>query len=262
MEERTKLRNQLFEKYFENQEGIELTTFVNRMSFITDTWKHLHKLLEENVRHYDSYSRLEMLKRIEHRGINYVIIKLDLWKYIIIDIDHNKVLEKEEIQSTFEERFFLIHFAEEKSSSEDYLDMYSFPKYQGNIQEFIAFYLKNQEILMLPTRIYYKLTIDEAWTYFSLNFASGKAQLGFQTPDQYLYEQLFFYSDLTPFGMQDAISRIGIEKMREMFERIKSIKIPKECIPTDIYEKFFASFEITQPENTSGPMLIKKNENR
>jgi len=38
--------------------------------------------------------------------------------------------------------------------------------------------------------------------------------------------------------MQDAQNKIGLEKMQEMFERIKDIKIPKEVIPYDLYQQF------------------------
>lgn len=32
--------------------------------------------------------------------------------------------------------------------------------------------------------------------------------------------------------MQDAQQKIGLEKMREICEKIKEIKIPKSCIPS------------------------------
>ena len=38
--------------------------------------------------------------------------------------------------------------------------------------------------------------------------------------------------------MQDAQSRIGLEKMKEMFTRIKTIKIPLDVIPHDLYEQY------------------------
>ena len=59
--------------------------------------------------------------------------------------------------------------------------------------------------------------------------------MSFQTPNQFLYEQLWFNSDLSPSGMQDA-QLIGKERMNEMFDEVKNIKIPNELIPPIILE--------------------------
>lgn len=90
----------------------------------------------------------------------------------------------------------------------------------------------------LSTNVHYRLEVDEAWTYFHIDFANAEAQMGFQTKDQYLYEQLFLRYDLTPSRMQDTQNKIGIGKMQEMFDRIKNLKIPKEVIPNDLYQQF------------------------
>lgn len=100
------------------------------------------------------------------------------------------------------------------------------------------FYLQNQEILNLSTSLEYKISIGDAWSYFFIDFANASAQLGFQTLDQFLYEQLFLKFDLTPSRMQDAQSKIGTKKMDEMFLKIKTIKIPTDAIPTDLYRQY------------------------
>ena len=51
-----------------------------------------------------------------------------------------------------------------------------------------------------------------------------------------MYEQLFLNYDLTPFSMQDAIHKMGIDKMNEIFSRVNGISIPIECISSDLYE--------------------------
>ena len=85
-----------------------------------------------------------------------------------------------------------------------------------------------------------KLEVESAWTWFYIDFVNAHIQLGFQTPNQNLYEQLFLNYDLTPYGMQDAQQKMGIEKMKEIFSKIKDIKIPKECIPDDLYQQYLA----------------------
>ena len=90
----------------------------------------------------------------------------------------------------------------------------------------------------------------------SIDLANGTAQLGFQTPYQFLYEQLFLKSDLTPSRMQDAISKIGMDKMREMFSRVKDIQLPEAVIPTIYYEQ-----NIIPSKNKRNFQLVKKKEN-
>lgn len=38
--------------------------------------------------------------------------------------------------------------------------------------------------------------------------------------------------------MQDAQSKIGVERMDEMFDKIKQIKIPQKFIPLDLYQQY------------------------
>lgn len=75
-------------------------------------------------------------------------------------------------------------------------------------------------------------------TDFYIDFVNATAQMRFQTKDQFLYEQLFLRYDLSPSRMQDAQDKIGIEIMKEMFERIRELRIPKEIIPSDLYQQF------------------------
>ena len=56
--------------------------------------------------------------------------------------------------------------------------------------------------------------------------------------DQTLYEQLFLNYDLSPYGMQDAIGKMGIDKMNEIFSKVGDIIIPSDSIPSDLYEQY------------------------
>ena len=110
--------------------------------------------------------------------------------------------------------------------------------YDGNIEELLDFYTENEQVLNLSKKIHYVLKIDDTWTCFHIDFVKACAQLCFETRDQFLYEQLYLRYDLTPSRMQDAKNKIGIEKMQEMFQKIKEIKIPQEVIPSDLYKKY------------------------
>lgn len=207
------------------------------MSFIPELWRKLHTLCENNITYFDSWSTLEKFKLIEYRQNKYLILKLRILKYVIIDIETKENISEEEFRSEFDEKFFISNFDEIKNDS-DLFKLYSLIRYEGNIQELIDFYNENKDLLCLSTKLHYRLEIGEAWTYFHIDFANATAQLGFQTKDQFLYEQLFFRYDLTPSRSQDAQDRIGIERMIEIFEKIKNLEIPKEVIPSDLYHQY------------------------
>lgn len=233
------LRNNLFELYFEEREGITATDLVNTLSFIPQTWEKLHILCQKNIQHFSQWDTLDCFKEVEYKNKKYLILKERSWNYTIIDMEEQKCITKEQLKETFEEKFFIENFEERKQDIDfDFYKYYIMRIYHGNIQELIDFYTRNEEVFKLPTRLYYKLGTD-AWTFLTIDFANAKGYMGFRTLDQFLYEHLFLNYNLTPSGMQDSQRTIGIEKSIEMFQRIPFIKIPKSKIP----EKLLAEYK-------------------
>lgn len=231
---KTELRNQLFEKYFEEEGDIELLDLIQSMSHITETWQKLHKLLEKHVKYFDFWSSIEEIKEIFYNQTPYLIIYLGLLKYIIIDLSSNHVLTTEEMKNTFTEEFFIENFKEDK----EYIEMCEAHNYDGEIEEIIEFYKENKETFEIPPRIRIKYEIEDAFTYLSIDLTDNSSQMGFQTPDQFLYEHLFFGNNLLPNRLQDSITRIGEEKSKEIFLRIQEIKAPIRFIPPKLYQEY------------------------
>lgn len=233
------LRNNLFEKYFEDDNGILAVDLVDKLLFIPETWEHLHLLCEKKIKYFDAWSELERFTIIEYNNCRYLIIKLGFCKYVIIDLLKNENITFDEFKRDFSEEFFINHFNEIKSDEYKlFPDFYSIRHYNGDTEELLSLYEENREIFELSSQLYYKYEIGNAFTYFFIDFVNASAQMGFQTPDQFLYEQLFLRYNLEPSRMQDAQSKMGIETMNLMFERIKQIRIPKKFIPSDLYEQY------------------------
>ncbi|MBQ7140130.1 MAG: hypothetical protein IJO32_01345 [Bacilli bacterium] len=217
---KNELRNKLFEKYFEINDGVTLSNLMDLLKPNIETFKNFRQLLMNNTREFKWFQTLKRINTIEHNQRKYLIIEIGLGKYIIVDLLKEQILTKKHIPSKFEKEILM--------NKDNYCDIYHYLKYEGDIQGLIKYYNDNQEILNSKKEINYKINIGEAYTYLYIDLANSKIQLGFQTPDQFLYERLFFNIDLTPFCMQDAQEKIGIEKMNEIFDRIKNIRIPKE----------------------------------
>lgn len=237
--EKGKLRDKLFEKYFEVDDGVLASELVDKLSFIPETWGNLRSLCVSNVKFFQPFYTLEKVKMLDYHNKKYLILKIRMNKYIIIDVTNKKSLSQEEFLNEFDENFFIANFDEVKLNDVNaFSRRYHILSYNGNIDELLNFYAENEDVLSLSQKIEYTIEIGNAWTYFYIYFPSANARLGFQTPDQFLYENLFLKYDLSPSGLQDAQEKIGLEKMREIFSRIKDIKIPKEYIPKDLYDQF------------------------
>ncbi len=61
------LRNHLFQKYFEEKDGVLATDLVDKLSFIPETWEKLHVLCEKNITYFDSFSTLEKIKMLKYK---------------------------------------------------------------------------------------------------------------------------------------------------------------------------------------------------
>ena len=173
---------------------------------------------------------------IKHNNKKYLILKLRMWRYVILDLDNMKNISCDEFNNNFDIEFFVRYFGEVKD--EFGFELYQVQKYNGDIQELVDYYLDNENVFNLNSEIYCKFNIDDAWTWLFVDFVNSQIQLGFQTVDQLLYEQLFLNYDLTPYGMQDSIHKMGIDKMNEIFSRVNGISIPGKCVPSDLYELY------------------------
>lgn len=229
------LRNMLFDKYFEVDDGVLASELVNRLSFISNVYKELHLMCEKNIKYFDQFSSLKTIKLYNYDGKKYLILKTNSFNYVVIDIENNKLLIGKDFYHIFDDNFIVDKF---NMSVDDFKIMAGFRKYNGDLRELVDFYLNNEHIFSLSNKIYYKIKIDDAYTCFNIDFVNANAQIGFRTPDQFLYEHLFLNFDLTASKMQDAQSRIGIERMNEMFEKVKYIKIPTDIIPNDLLEQY------------------------
>lgn len=230
------LRDKLFNKYFNVDDGVLVSDLTNKLSFIPEVWEGLHNLCRKNIKHFDYLSSLDKFKMVSLNNKNYLILKLRMYRYVIIDLDKMENISKEDFYNIFDEEFFIKYFGEFKD--EFGLDLYQVQKYNGNIDELLKYYKDNEFVFNLEPNIHCRFDVDDAWTWLFIDFINAKIQLGFQTVNQLLYEQLFLNYDLTPFSMQDAIHKMGIDKMNEIFSRVDGISIPIQCIPNDLYDLY------------------------
>ncbi len=227
------LRDSLFNKYFEVEEGLSLKELEESTRHITDTFENFRKILIDESQTFSSYNGIEKVSLIEHNNINYLFIKILSANYYVIDLDSNKSLN-DDYKSLFNIEFFIDNF-EEYIDGLDYDIFYHFDEYKGDINKLLVYFYQNKEILeMKDLMIKYKISEKDATTSIFYNIINGSGQLHFYAKNQYLYEQLFLQKELKPSVMQDAVRKIGIDRVNEMFNTIPNIKIPYKYIPENI----------------------------
>ena len=96
------LRDKLFNKYFNVDDGVLVSDLTNKLSFIPDVWNKLHIMCQKNIKHFDRFSSLEKIKMIEHNNKKYLILKLRMWRYVILDLDNMKNISNDEFNYVFD----------------------------------------------------------------------------------------------------------------------------------------------------------------
>lgn len=236
---KAELRDKLFNKYFETNEGILATDLLENLSFISETTKQLSFLCTKNIKDFHPFSKIYKIGVYVINNNKYLILQTGFWRYTILNINTGLNISKEEFRNNFDENFFIENFNDEKIDfDKPFYELYGIAEYNGDINELVLFYYENENVFSLTNELWYKFNIGDAVTYFYIDFANAQAQMCFETKDQFLYEQLFLKYDLSPSNLQDAQSKIGVDKMLEMFEKIKDIKIPIEVIPNDLLEEY------------------------
>lgn len=140
------LRDILFQKYFDIENSVLISDFLEKLDFIPEVWKKLHYLCESNIEYFDSFDSLKKCMLLEHEKINYLIIKLRSWNYVTIDVDKMENIDQFEFKTKFNEEFFVDNFDEIKESDESLYDyLYNVEKYEGNIEKLVSFCKKKRK---------------------------------------------------------------------------------------------------------------------
>ena len=158
------LRDILFQKYFEIEDGVSVKDLNDKLSFIPEVWGNLRALCEKNMRRFDRFSSLEKIKMIEHNQKKYLILKLRMCRYLIIDLDRMVSISREEFQNEFNEEFFISNFDETSVGADCFDFFYLLDKYQGDVQELLDFYMENIDVLKQANIEDYEISFENTAT--------------------------------------------------------------------------------------------------
>lgn len=145
---------------------------------------------------FDKHSSILKLKVVGCKGKHFLVIREMPSTDLIIDYS-NKILNKEDALKYFSEKFLIEKFGEVKSDSKKSFEMmFTCLEYYGDVAKLIVFYVENDSILTTSTNIIYRVKLEDANAVLSIHINDGGNTIMFRTPDQRLYEHLFFYNNL------------------------------------------------------------------
>lgn len=116
---KSKLRDELFNKYFENEEGVKLSDLVQILSPLTEKGKQLQKILFENIQGVYPFNPIYNIKCVEHDNNKYLLIRCGIWRYIVIDMIEQKTLDKVDVNIAFDEESFISYIIDDEETKED-----------------------------------------------------------------------------------------------------------------------------------------------
>lgn len=219
-----KLQLDLFSKLMVDND-ISLVEVIDRLGKYIDVWDKIFNVLIESSEDIDKYSSLRGINLINKDGVNYLFIKLDIWDYIIIDIDSEKVLSKEQILLIFDEEFFINNLGEERIGVDNY---YFMDLIDNKLKYLIYTYINNEEILNMNPFISYYICEDNKRVGIEINLIKGSVTLCFNDLGSGRANYLFFDKKLNALGVSNPSG--NMEELKRIADQFKSVTIPLNVV--------------------------------
>lgn len=219
-----KLQLDLFCKLMVDND-ISLVEVIDRLDKYIDVWDKIFNVLIESSEDIDKYSSLRGINLINKDGVNFIFIKLDIWDYIIIDIDSEKVLSKEQILLIFDEEFFINNLGEKRIG----IDNYYFTEVLEHKVKYILYtYINNEELLNMNPFISYYICEDNKRVGIEINLIKGTVTLCFNDLGSGRANYLFFDKKLKPIGVSNPSG--NMDELKKIADKFKGIMLPLSVV--------------------------------
>lgn len=219
-DERYRLRQELWNQFINNKDGMRATDIVSQLDQIHDIYDEFGDLiyhgctkrmryLKNNPRKVDKVCSLEK---------EYLVIWIQTY-YLVIDMNKNTlVTNSTELEQIGKLNGFII---------DDTFD---------NVDEIVAFYRNYEPVFSISPKIRYVVSLEEkgAYSVFSISLCYRNAIFGFYTLDQFLYETITFDDSLRPY-IDDTKKRVSKEELKKIINGIGDIVIPYSVIPKELF---------------------------
>lgn len=234
-----RLQEKLFEFLFNSEEDyLTLDELIKRIEPVSKVWLGLEKiLLNDKSNRFSYFSSISGIKRVD----GYIIIRIYLWNYIVIDPVSLECLTNEEVFTLFKEEDFLNNF-KEAATDNKFEIMYHFDKAgtKETIETIVKYFNEYENILTQTNYIYYLIKKLNGNVGISIKLATKKVTVSFasfsdnaESPEHVNY--LFFNDKLELTGASNPTG--NQESLIQMGTKIKQAKVPISAIPKFMIEE-------------------------
>lgn len=219
-DERYRLRQELWNRFINNKDGMRATDIVSQLDQIHDIYDEFGNLIYHGCTKKMRYLKNNPRKvdKVCSLGKEYLVIWIQTY-YLVIDMNKNKlVTNSTELEQIGKLNGFII---------DDTFD---------NVDEIVAFYRNYEPVFSISPKIRYVVSLEEkgAYSVFSISLCYRNAIFGFYTPDQFLYETITFDDSLRPY-VDDTKKRVSQEELKNIINGIGDIVIPYSVIPKELF---------------------------
>ena len=230
-------QKELFELFFTNSKDddcIEISKLMNLIKPFNIKWQELYNILKENSEDFDNYSNIRKIKKVFHNNIEYLIMQINIWSYLCIDVKSKKLVDFEEDLFPFSEKFFIDNFDEREIPNPSMF--YHTISINENGLDTLLQYINDNSFLFMETNDfkYPKQLTDGFITSLMFEIDTGKITIYFGN-NQGIVNYIFINSNLIPVGVSNPTG--NKDDLKNMANRVKEIKIPVSVIPKYLFSK-------------------------
>ena len=209
-EEKKKMRQELWNKFFQEQVGIKASDLSEQLEGIRAVYEEFGKLLGKVPWKVEKVSFLER---------DYLSIWLGVF-VVVIDMETNSRVTNPSLIDQITNSLGLFR--------DEAID---------NVSDIVSFYREHEAFFNTPSNIKFVVRIEkcEASSELSISLWQRQAMLRFLSPDQTLYETIFCDEHLVPCGL-DTKKRMSEDELKTIKNDVGNIVVPYSVIPKELFE--------------------------
>ena len=207
------LQLSLFDKLYNQCDDTLLSDVIDSYKSVSEVWSDFNNLLSSLV---DDNVKVYKVKEIG----DYLIIKLNIFEYIVIDLENRVCLDESLVEDIFGEEYFVDEFREDKDTFKffDFINI-------DELEDVIEFYNNNSEVILGNRNIRYEYQNENGRIGIDYNFVSDTINLyihGFGEVMRVNY--IFFDKSLNPIQVTNPTG--NMDDLRVLANRVKDLRIP------------------------------------
>lgn len=221
-----RLQLELYEMLKGNSDEVLLTSVIDSYKSDIDGWKEFIDILNSKVKDFDDDTSIRSVQ--EHCG--YLMIKFNIWDYLIVDLNNKRTLGLDEVESIFGEKFFMENFKEEQIGLSNYYFYDS-----DDVSDIIDFYNSNRELLSRDRVIRYGIENELGRIGIDFNLVKNDITLYIHGFGEMLrVNYLFFDGNLNPRGVSNPSG--NMDDLRVIANDLKNISVSKSMLRDRVKE--------------------------